>query len=472
MSLTDFIETNVDLSLIDKSTYQILVAPNITSASNLEKDSYVLVMENVIRELNKIRDDLFFHLPLTEYCKRLDFHNTKQYIFKMPTFPNAMRSHYDFFQWDDLLNAKSIEMDIIWSHLPEQTTNIKNHCHNFWSQEIPVIGYSHWIENREFAPDWKTTFYHNNITGMLQMDKCGLNTQTQIDAILDEAREYYSQKTIDKLSDIMIPLYLGIEPNKVSKSVKTDTDKIIVFNHRTKEYRGWKNFIKIIQELRKQRQDFKVFCSMIDPAGQALVRNSFDDTSFFDYDGPSDRDEYIAKLTNCRVGFHGGTRWAMSSQDGLCRGIPYVFEKGYETGELFGDRMQTGFSKNSEAINLFNRMLDDDEWRNVQSQLALDHCSNVHSWSNRIKPFNDMINGAIENQLNDVIKSGEKKDDIVNFIKRNKMVDTKTLSDYLGWGKQIGFRRYRNYLRTVDGIHTTVINKKEYYIHNENTTTI
>ena len=153
MSLTDFIETNVDLSLIDKSTYQILVAPNITSASNLEKDSYVLVMENVIRELNKIRDDLFFHLPLTEYCKRLDFHNTKQYIFKMPTFPNAMRSHYDFFQWDDLLNAKSIEMDIIWSHLPEQTTNIKNHCHNFWSQEIPVIGYSHWIENREFAPD-------------------------------------------------------------------------------------------------------------------------------------------------------------------------------------------------------------------------------------------------------------------------------------------------------------------------------
>ena len=83
-----------------------------------------------------------------------------------------------------------------------------------------------------------------------------------------------------------------------------------------------------------------------------------------------------------------------------------------------------------------------------------------------------MINGAIENQLSDVIKSGEKKDDIVNFIKRNKMVDTKTLSDYLGWGKQIGFRRYRNYLRTIDGIHTTVINNKEYYIYNENFTTI
>ena len=206
---------------------------------------------------------------------------------------------------------------------------------------------------------------------------------------------------------------------------------------------------------------------MIDPAGQSLVKNSFDDTSFFDYDGPSDRNEYITKLTNCRVGFHGGTRWAMSSQDGLCRGIPYVFEKGSETGELFGDRMQTGFSKNSEAIDLFNRMLDDDEYRNVQSQLALDHCSNVHTWENRIKPFNNIISQAIQKQSSDIIQSGEKKDDIVDFVKRNQMVDTQMMSDYLGWGKQIGFRRYRNYLRTIDGIYTTMINKREYYIYNE-----
>ena len=57
MSLEQFLEDDVDLSKINKSTYQILVAPNITSASNLEKDSYVLVMENVIRELNKSRGD-------------------------------------------------------------------------------------------------------------------------------------------------------------------------------------------------------------------------------------------------------------------------------------------------------------------------------------------------------------------------------------------------------------------------------
>lgn len=470
--LEQFFENDVDLSSIGKSTYQILVTPNITNARNLNADSYILVMENVIKELNKIRDDLFFHLPITEFCPRLDFPNTKQYIFKMPSFPNAMRAHYDFYQWNEVLNAKKIEMDIIWSHLPEQTTNIKNHCHNIYSQEIPIISYSHWIENSEFAPNWKTTFYHNNITGMLQADKCGLNTQTQIDALLEEASEHYSQKTIDKLKDIMIPLYLGVEQDKISKSVKTDTDKVIVFNHRTKEYRGWKNFIKIIKELRSQRQDFKVFCSMIDPQGQQMLKSAFDDMSFFDFHGPADRDEYIAKLENCRVGFHGGTRWAMSSQDGLCKGIPYVYEIGKETEELFGSQMQTGFTKNSDAIDLFNRMLDDNDWRNEQSQLALDHCSNVHTWSSRIVPFNKMITEAIDKQLSDVIKSGDKKDDIVNFVKKHKMVDTQQMSDYLGWGKQIGFRRYRNYLRTVPGLYTSVINKKEYYVYNENFITL
>ena len=103
------------------------------------------------------------------------------------------------------------------------------------------------IESKEFNPGLTTSMYHNNITGMLQVKKCGLNTQTQIDAILEEAEEHYSQKTIDKLKNIMIPLYLGIEDDRISKTVNTNTDKIIVFNHRPNDYRGWKPFLKVIK---------------------------------------------------------------------------------------------------------------------------------------------------------------------------------------------------------------------------------
>ena len=49
--LEQFFEGDIDLSTIKKSTYQILCVPNITRQTNLNQDSYVLVMENVIKEL-------------------------------------------------------------------------------------------------------------------------------------------------------------------------------------------------------------------------------------------------------------------------------------------------------------------------------------------------------------------------------------------------------------------------------------
>ena len=42
--LEQFFEGDMDLSTIKKSTYQILCVPNITRQTNLNQDSYVLVM--------------------------------------------------------------------------------------------------------------------------------------------------------------------------------------------------------------------------------------------------------------------------------------------------------------------------------------------------------------------------------------------------------------------------------------------
>ena len=122
---------------------------------------------------------------------------------------------------------------------------------------------------------------------------------------------------------------------------------------------------------------------MADPAGQAIVKKSFDDISFFDYDGPSDRNEYIRKLENCRFGFHGGSRWAMSSQDGLCKGVPYVFEIGNETGELFGHKMETGFKTTDEAIDLFNAHSP----RLVASLISNDEQEHQHFYQRVDAPF-------------------------------------------------------------------------------------
>ena len=61
---------------IDKEyKFKILVYPNITYLEDLEKDSFVVVLGDIIRELNKVRDDLHFTILLPTFVNSLAFKN-------------------------------------------------------------------------------------------------------------------------------------------------------------------------------------------------------------------------------------------------------------------------------------------------------------------------------------------------------------------------------------------------------------
>ena len=62
----------------------------------MEKDSYVVVLGNIIRELSKIRNDLYWTIISPRQIDSLDFDNTEQIILPLPSYPNAMRTHFDF----------------------------------------------------------------------------------------------------------------------------------------------------------------------------------------------------------------------------------------------------------------------------------------------------------------------------------------------------------------------------------------
>ena len=450
-----------------ENIYQILVVPNITKQRELSKDSYVLVMSNVIKELNKKRKDLFFHMPMPSHCKEFDFPNVKQYIFNTPTFPNSMRSHYDFYFWKTILDNRIMEIDLVFSHLPEQTTNVMNNMINLYSQDSPVIGYSHWIENKENNPNMLVSFYHNNISGMLLMKACGFNTQTQIDDTLAEAEQHYSKQTIDKLRGIMRPVYLGFEDDKIRKDVEEISGPYIVFNHRTHNYRGWEKFLQIIKKLRSKRTDFRLWLTMADATtSKTKLKKYFDDLSFIKFGGPADRQEYLDELHKCVAGFHGGNRWAMSSQDGLGQGVPYVYQIGSETKELFGD-LETGFNTVDEAVEHFEHLITSTKWRNEQAKLALKHCRKVHSWKNRVKGFENMIDEGLSVIKKYIMGESRSREKLLKFIKDNKQVTISQIRDYMGWGKSIGFRKYRNLIRSLPHYYTTMIDKKEHYIYNK-----
>ena len=227
--------------------YKILVYPNITFLKDLEKDSYVVVLGNIIRELNKIRDDLFFTIISPSYINSLNFENTEQIIAPQVSYPNSMRMAFPFKEVFSNLKWKENDYDIVYSHLPEHTGNLKNLLYNSTNISPAFIGYTHWTEFKEITNYEYQVGLAYNIVGLLQMSKCGINTQAQKNLVLKNAKEYFNDDVVSKLDKILQPQYLGWE---IPKYEKQTTDKnIIVYNHRPHTYKNYPWFLEQTDKL-------------------------------------------------------------------------------------------------------------------------------------------------------------------------------------------------------------------------------
>ena len=133
--------------------YKILVYPNITYMKDLEKDSYVVVLRNVINELNKVRDDIHWTILSPKY-----------------------------------------------SHLPEQTLALKNLFHNSTNISPKIIGYSHWFEVKENS-NYESTMLAQNLLGVLEMDECGVNSIWLKDFVIKKSKELFSDKQVKQLEE-------------------------------------------------------------------------------------------------------------------------------------------------------------------------------------------------------------------------------------------------------------------------------
>ena len=177
---------------------RVLVYPNITFQRDLAKDSYVQVIKQQITLLNSLRDDLWFYLilPTRRQSKRspngsfetsLDFHNVTQWYIPIHTYPPTMRSHFDVPKMKKLFSNKLWDFDLIMSHLPEHTHALKNTLYNLTHHMPPVFGYCHWFDVKDVVA-WQKDSFLQNITGLLEYDRCYLNTQHQKSLVINQAR--------------------------------------------------------------------------------------------------------------------------------------------------------------------------------------------------------------------------------------------------------------------------------------------
>ena len=97
------------------------------------------------------------------------------------------------------------------------------------------------------------------MTGLLEYDRCYLNTQHQKDLVIEQnAEDTFNHITIERLRNILMPQHLGVDRNDVVSDINYEPEKIIVFNHRPDTYKHFKEFIAVCDKLWEMRQDFKV----------------------------------------------------------------------------------------------------------------------------------------------------------------------------------------------------------------------
>lgn len=423
-----------------QKTVRVLVYPNITFQKDIEKDSYIQVITNQIKILNEIRDDLWFYLILPCPVSSLNFDNVTQWFVDLPTYPQTMRSHFDVFKIQKMLNSE-YDFDVVMSHLPEHTHALKNVLYNVTHHIPPVFGYCHWFDLKDVVA-WPKDSFIQNITGLLEYERCYLNTEYQKNLVLNQAKETFNDKTIRRLNDILTVQHLGVEPDDIVNDINPNPKKIIVFNHRPDAYKHFNNFIKIMDDLWKDRQDFLVWIPLLtEKLNKSYITND-----------KGNKEWYYNKLKECCVGFspkqkYGG--WSVATTDGMMNGVPYIMYNEDYYKELYNDA--DFFSTDTQAVSLLNKYLNNTEYRNDQAKKSLNHIKNNLVYKNKIVEMNDYMNELLSSQKE--IKDSQKLYEIIDWIKTSKSVSKSEILDNLNWGRGIKWTPYRRALMKHPNIY-------------------
>ena len=414
-----------------QNTVRVLVYPNITFQEDLEKDSYIQVIKNQIKLLNEIRDDLWFYMILPCPVPSLQFDNVTQWYIDFETYPQTMRSNFRVDVIRKMLH-NGLDFDLVMSHLPEHTHQLVNTLYNVTHHMPPVFGYCHWFDLKEVVA-WPKDSFLQNITGMLEYDRCYLNTQHQKNMVLNQAKETFNDATIERLDSILTVQHLGVNVEDIVSDINETPEKIIVFNHRPDTYKHFKEFIAVCDKLWELRQDFKVWIPLLDKPNREYVITD-----------KGDKQWYYKELQKCYMGFspkqkYGG--WSVAMTDGMMNGIPYImFDDTYypelnAKGDFFKD--------NHEALMLMNNYLDDPQFRNEQAEQALDCIRENLIYKDKMVEMNNYMNDLLSRQK--VMGDSDKLKEIIEFIKKGPATKEQIM-DFVGWGRGIKWTPYRRAL--------------------------
>jgi hypothetical protein len=426
--------------------WRILVYPNITQSADLEKDSFIVVIKNIIKYFNECRDGEVYWVVLSPRDTiSLQLPNVEVRHIDLPTYPNSMRTHFNWFELMKAIRPDEEDYDFVYSHLPEHTAQLKNLFAN-GSNNAPVfIGYNHWVEVPENT-SYPENLFHLNLQGMLAMEECGVNSEWLKRLIVRHSKELLSSDLVRKLEQVIQPHYLGSVPMEVQLA-KARVPKTVIFNHRFNEYTGWDWFSKAMDTLWEKRQDFTVYTTVEDPDKPWCKREKL----------PS-RKDYMRFLSSVSFGvgcFRNYSAWSISVTDGFSVGTPYLLPNdfcypemmdGFDYPDEMFYRTEKGFLTN------FEHHLDNPP-DSQTNEMCLAISKNL-TWQRTIpRWFNDWK--FLDEDEMYVLKNSESIEEIKALIQKFGFMTKNDIINNLGWGRGIKWNPYRNMLRLDKRIELT-----------------
>jgi len=431
MDITNFLESSYDAHT--QYDYRMLLYGNYTHLENLERDSFLQVLKPMLAYLDK-HYKIHYTLLTPANINSLNRPNLTQVIYPLPSYPNLMRTHFDAMHFVKAIDWRKYDYDVVYSFLPEHTTQIANVMHNSTHHIPKIIGSCHWFEVGENAP-YARTMFNNNMLGILEMEMCGTDSEWVKQLALKEASKIYNQDTIDKLDKIMRPHYLGVD--RIQNRGKV-IPKSVLFNHRPNGYTGWLWFVEAMDKLWEKRQDFTVYTTYA----------SIDKPWNKKIDEPT-RDGYMEYVRRMQFGvscFENYSAWSISTTDGLSVNVPYLLPNKLCYPEMVPTDYPYLSNDREDFLVKFEEMLDNKLTYNTKE------IANKMLWDTRVSQW---FEGWTDVFKLKAIKKSDALDTIIDIIRTRKYISKYDLLRELGWGVQIKWSPYRHALREHPNIKLT-----------------
>ena len=423
--------------------FRCLVYPNITFQKDFTKDSYYIIMSNILKHLSKLREDIHFTILTPEIISGFEHHNVDQVLYYWPTYPNDMRQHFDTRDLKKVTDYKNKDWDFVYTYLPEHTLQLENHFYNLTNCRPVIFGYDAYIEIPK-TTGYESSLLRHHYAGLMSMNSCGVNSQAVKDTIIEHAPSCLPDKDVEMLKDKIEPLPRGWDNVEGPRKKAQTEPKIIVWNHRANSYKSYPWFLQQMDKLWEQRKDFIVWVPLADSVDREYI-----------YNKKFDRQGYFTELSKCWVGVCGQshhTGWANSASDGMAVGVPYIF---YDADyySQYAEDAGVYFKKDDEFMNEVNKILDDEGHKKLYSKKS-EYLGKQNSWEEIVKQYNNHFVKA-EEKLKMVKQDTEGYKKVFDYIHKRGSVTKKELLEYVNWGRGIPFNIYRNRLREEPTIKLT-----------------